>query len=132
MKPKINQGGFTLVELIVAILVGAILIFSTNMIIVNHAYLSQQGRDTTLANAYAEGKIESLRSIGYTGLSNGTTDITNELPAELNGPRSGSLVITTQSIAIKKAVIAISYNEQGKTRSVNYTTYIGELGVGQY
>jgi prepilin-type N-terminal cleavage/methylation domain-containing protein len=126
-----NRDGFTIVELLVTILVGAILLTSAGMLINSQAYLSQRNRDLVLVNAFAEGKIESLRSTGFLGLSDGTTDITAELPEELNDSRSGSLVISPHSSAIKKIELNISYNEQGANRSYSYTTHIGELGVGQ-
>jgi prepilin-type N-terminal cleavage/methylation domain-containing protein len=126
-----NQEGFTVVEIIVTIVVAAILVFAINSVFTTQTYISQRGRDLALANAYTEGKVEELRSIGFLGLTDGTTNITSELPSELSNPRSGSLVITSQNAATKKAVITITYNEQGKPRTYTYTTYIGELGVGQ-
>lgn len=126
-----RQAGFTIVELIVALFVGASLIGSVNLIYTNQTYLSQRGRDASLANAYAEGKVEELRSAGYLGLSDGTTSITNQLPTELNSPRTGSLVVSTPATGIKQAVITITYNSQGASKTQTYTAYIGELGVGQ-
>jgi len=131
MKHK-SKGGFTIVELIVAIVVGSIVCSAAIMLVVSHLHLSQQSRDIVLANAYVENKVESLRSIGYSGLSDGTTDLTSDLPTELNSPRSGSQVITSQSDGLKKVVISITYNDQGTNRTYSYSTYIGELGVGQY
>ncbi|HLB66368.1 MAG TPA: prepilin-type N-terminal cleavage/methylation domain-containing protein [Candidatus Saccharimonadales bacterium] len=134
MKPvkNIGQSGFTLVELLMAIIVGAIFAGGANLIIVQQSHLSQRGRDLVLANSFVEGKIESLRSIGFGGLNTGSTDITTELPDDLKAPHSGSLEITNFSSSIKKAVLSLTYNDQGSARSYSYTTYIGELGVGQY
>lgn len=129
---KKEQGGFTIVELLLVIVVGSILVLSINTILTSHAYLSQRGRDLILANAYAELKMESLRSIGFLGLSDGTTDITSELPSELSNSRSGTLVISSFSPSVKQVLITITYNEQGKSRTYSYKSYIGELGVGQY
>lgn len=119
------------VELLIALIVGAILILSLNNIVTSHVYLSQRGRDLLVANAFAEQKVESLRSQGYLTLLDGTTDITGELPTELKAPRNASLSITTFSAALKKINVSITYNEQGNARTHTYATYIGELGVGQ-
>lgn len=127
-----NQAGFTVVEILVAIIVGAVVITGANGIIVSQSYLSQRGRDLVLANAFVEGKVEGLRSTGFLALSDGTTDITAELPAELNSPRVGTVTISTYSSAIKRVDISITYNEQGASRNYSYSTLIGELGVGQY
>ena len=127
-----NQSGFTVVEILVAIVVGAIVITGANGIIVAQGYISQRGRDLVLANAFVEGKIESLRSTGFLGLTDGTTVITDELPSELNAPRSGTLTVSSYNAAIKRIEISITYNEQGAARTYSYTSLIGELGVGQY
>lgn len=127
-----SQEGFTIVELIVALVVGSVLIGSVNLIYTNQSYLSQRVRDSVLANAYAEGKIEALRSAGYLGISNGTTDVSGELPSELNAPRSASLQISTPSAGLKQVDLTLTYSEQGTPRTLSYRTYIGELGVGQY
>lgn len=131
-KLKKEQNGFTIVELLLVIVVGGILVLSINTILTSHAYLSQRGRDLILANAYAELKMESLRSIGFLGLTDGTTDITSELPSELSNSRSGTLTISSFSPSVKQVLITITYNEQGKSRTYNYKSLIGELGVGQY
>lgn len=127
-----KQDGYMTVELIVTLVVGAILILSLNTIVVTHAYLTQRSRSLVASNAYAEHKIEALRSAGYLQVPIGTTSLTNELPVDLQRPRSGSLVVSQFSTAVKEIRLTIDYNEQGKTRSHSYTTYIGELGVGQY
>lgn len=120
------------VELLIAMIVGGILILALNNIVSSHVYLSQRGRDLSVANAYAEQKIEALRSTGFLGLSDGTTDLTAELPDELKTPRSASLAVSSYTSAIKRIHLTLTYNEQGTARTQTYTTYVGELGVGQY
>lgn len=127
-----GEAGFTLVELLVSLAVGAVLIGSVHIVYTNQLALSQQTRDTVLANAFAESKIEALRSKGYLGVSNGTNDITGELPSELQSPRSASLAVTAQSTSVKNVLLTITYRSQGKDQTYSYTTYLGELGVGQY
>jgi prepilin-type N-terminal cleavage/methylation domain-containing protein len=124
--------GFTIIELLVSILVAVVLIGALNVTTINHSRISQRGRDLTLSNSYAENKIEELRSRGYLDLSNGNTDVTNELPSELKAPRTGTLAITEPSAGLKNVVLTITYNDQGAVRTQIYTTYVGELGVGQY
>lgn len=126
------EDGYTIVELIVSLVVATILIMALNAVVTSHIYISQRNRDLVLANAFAESKIESLRSIGFLGLSNGTTVLTNELPNELSTPRSATQEISSQAVDIKLITLTITYNEQGKTQSQVYKTFVGELGVGQY
>ena len=124
--------GFTIVELLVTMIVGGLLAGSVALLLGLHTHLAQKGRDVSVTNSYVENKVESLRSIGYLGLTNGTTNLTSELPSELKAPRSASMVISDESAAIKQIDITVTYNDQGTARTYSYTTYVGELGVGQY
>ncbi|HEX5797180.1 MAG TPA: hypothetical protein VFX86_02205 [Candidatus Saccharimonadales bacterium] len=127
-----NSKGFTIVELVIGIGLSGIFVGTIAMMQSNTAQLSEKGRDLSAMNAYAENKIEALRSQGYLAISAGTQDVTSELPGELNSPKTGTLTITSEPEAIKKVVLSITYNEQGSPRTYSYTTYIGEVGVGQY
>ena len=129
---RAGQSGYTLVEILLAIIVGGLLVGSANIIMVNQVNISQRGRDIVIANSYAEGKMEALRSAGFSGLTNGATNITSDLPSELAPPRNALLTVASQSTAIKKITLDVTYNDQGDSRSFQYTTFIGELGVGQY
>lgn len=127
-----SAAGFTIVELIVTLVACAALLGGLQVALVSQTAISQRSRDVVIANAFAEGKIEGLRSKGFLSLSNGTTDITSELPSELKAPRSGSVVISSPSSALKQVDLTITYNDKGVSRSFSYTSLIGELGVGQY
>lgn len=127
-----NEDGFTVVELIVALIVGTIMIGSAILMMTSEEHISQSHRDLVVANAFVEQRIEALRSSGYLALSDGTTDISSQMPAELNSPRSGSVVVSTPSSGIKQIDVSITYNDQGAARTFAYRTYVGELGVGQY
>ena len=128
---KLRDSGYTIVELLVAIIVGGVIVGAAQVLVVSHSHLAQRTRDVTVANAYTEKKIESLRSAGYLTLSDGTTNLTSELPLELKAPRSGTLTISSQTASIKRLNLSLTYNDQGVPRTYQYTTYIGELGVGQ-
>jgi type II secretory pathway pseudopilin PulG len=124
-------GGFTIVELIVAMFVGITLVTATNTLISNYLRLGQRSRSVVLANSYVEGKVEALRNRGYNGISLGTTSLSSELPSALPKPKTASLQVSTQAPGIKKISISVTYYDQGVNRTYSYATYIGELGVGQ-
>ncbi|HET9721972.1 MAG TPA: hypothetical protein VFP32_02995 [Candidatus Saccharimonadales bacterium] len=111
-------------------IVGLIFLLSANVAITNYVNIGQRSKSLLLANSFAEGKVEELRSIGYNGLTLGTTDISSQLPSALKLPRSASMQITSPQAGLKQVDITISYTESG-SRSLSYTTYIGELGVSQ-
>jgi len=126
-----NSAGFTLVELLVSIAVAGIVTASLNQVVTTYLHVSQRGRYLNLANAYVEAKVEALRNTGYSGISTGTTSLTSELTSQLPRSRSASMTVTAPSGGIKQIDITVSYKDQGQSQSYSYTTYIGELGVGQ-
>ncbi|HEX5456162.1 MAG TPA: prepilin-type N-terminal cleavage/methylation domain-containing protein [Candidatus Saccharimonadales bacterium] len=127
-----DSSGFTIVELVVGMVLIGIFAVTVSLMQTNTAELAERGRDVSSLNSFAEDKIEALRSKGYLGISTGTQDISSELPSDLNSPKSATLTITSVPDAIKQAQLSITYNEQGTDRTYSYTTYIGEVGVGQY
>ena len=128
-----NSAGFTVVELVTAIVVMGLVIPAVSIALTNLAVVNRQARDQTLANFIAQNKVETLRSAGYNSLASGTTDFTTSLPSTMGAPKSASYTVTNDSPAtgIKKVDISITYTEYGKTRSLSYRTYVSELGVGQ-
>lgn len=128
---KTAEDGLTLVELLVSIVVAGVIISSFSQVVNSYLHVSQQGRYLNLANSYIEAKVESLRNIGYNDLSTGTTTLTNELPTQLPPSRSATMTVSSPITGIKQVDLSISYKDQGKTNTYGYTTYLGELGVGQ-
>lgn len=126
-----DESGFTLVELLVAIAVGAIITASLTQVVTGYLHMTQRGRYLSLANSYVEGKTEALRNMGYNGVSTGTTSLTAELPDQLPPSRNASMTVTSPSGGLKQVDITVSYQDQGQTNTYSYTTYLGELGVGQ-
>ncbi len=128
---KKQEAGFTLVEILVCIAVATIVVGSLSQVTTSFVHVSQRGRYINLANSYVEAKVEALRNIGYAGLANGTLSLTGELSTQLPPSRSASMTVSDQSLGIKQIDLTISYKDQGQVYSYAYTTYIGELGVGQ-
>jgi prepilin-type N-terminal cleavage/methylation domain-containing protein len=124
--------GFTLVELLVTIFACGVVLGGLSIAVDSQSAVAQRHRDMVIANAYANSKVEALRSKGFLGLTDGTTNLTSELPAELKSPRSASLVVSSHTVSVKQVDLTITYNERGVARTYSYTTLIGELGVGQY
>lgn len=129
---KKTEQGFTIIELLVTIAVVGILVPTLAGFVNTLNRFNDRARDLTLVNSLAENKIESLRSIGYSGVSTGTTSFDSELPATLGSPRSASYTVTAPHTGIKQIDLTISFNDHGTTQTVDYRTFVGELGVGQY
>ena len=126
-----NPNGFTIVELLVCIVVAGIVVVSLNTVVTTYLHVSQRGRYLNLANSYVEAEVETLRNSGYNSISLGSTNLTSSLPSQLPLGSSATMIVTSPSGGIKQIDISVTYNDQGQTNSYGYTTYIGELGVGQ-
>jgi prepilin-type N-terminal cleavage/methylation domain-containing protein len=126
-----SDEGFTLVEILVSIAVAAIVTVSLNTVVTTYLHVSARGRYLNLANSFVEAKVEALRNQGYNTINTGTTSLTSELPAQLPPGRSATMTVTNPSGGIKQVAISVTYKDQGNNTTIAYTTYLGELGVGQ-
>lgn len=132
MKQSINpDAGFTIVEILVAIVVSIIVLATINEATTGYLHLGQRGRYLNITNSYVEGKTEAIRNMGFNTLNLGTTSLTSELPAQLPPSRNATMQVINPSAGIKQVDISVSFNDQGQTTTYSYTTYVGELGVGQ-
>jgi prepilin-type N-terminal cleavage/methylation domain-containing protein len=129
---KTNHSGFTIVELLITITLIAISVPAIALMIDAIGGVNDRARDLASIHALVERKVETLRSIGFTGLANGTTTFTSELPTSVAEPRSATYTISSLNAGVKLVSVTVTYYDHGKTQSLAYKTYIGELGVGQY
>lgn len=133
-----SASGFTLIELIVTIAVIGILLPVVIMFL--NAINAMNGRANTLStvNAYAENRIETFRSAGFQSVPITTGPVTftgtEALPEAVPKPRSATYEVTflaSGNTSVKKIVITTSFRSPTGTETKKYTTYLGELGVGQ-
>lgn len=129
MNPK-KEAGFSLVELMLAIVVGATFVGSMNLVTDSYTNLGKRNRNLVLVNSYAEAKVEALRNSGYNSISTGTTALNSELPSQLPN-HSGTMTVSQPQAGLKQIDLSINYRDGTISRSYSYRTYIGELGVGQ-
>lgn len=132
-----RSGGFTLVEIIISITVAGFIALGLTVMVSNLNVISDRASDLVTANSAAEDKFEDLRAGTFLGLSDGTYDFSSELPNSLASPKTATYTVADSSLvnvgsAVKQVDIQIVYNSHGKTQTLRYTGYIGELGVGQY
>jgi prepilin-type N-terminal cleavage/methylation domain-containing protein len=127
-----TEGGFTIIELLVTIAVVGIMVPTLAGFVTTLDRFNDRARDMVIINSLAENKVESLRSTGFTALNNGTVSFTSELPATIGSPKSASYTITSPNSSIRQVDLAITYSDHGTAKTLNYRTYVGEIGVGQY
>ena len=129
MKQK-SEAGFSIVELVLAIVVGISFIGSMSLVVNNYTDLGKQDRNLLLVNSFAEAEVEQLRNNTYNSLNIGTTSLTSQLPSQLPDA-TGTMTVSQAQTGLKQIDISISYNDLGTSRTYTYRTYEGELGVGQ-
>jgi type II secretory pathway pseudopilin PulG len=128
---KHRPQGFSIVELVIAIVIAGIIIPAVAMALTNLSAINHRARDQALANMLAQNKVESLRSIGFNAIPLSTVSFSAELPSVMGGPKSASYTVTSPQTGIKQVDITISYTDYGQSRGATFRSYISELGVGQ-
>jgi type II secretory pathway pseudopilin PulG len=128
---KQNHLGFTVVEIIVGLAVAGIVVPAIAIIMTTITSLNDRTTDTIQANGIIEKKVEALRSADFVALSDGVVDFTNELPQSFARPNNAIYTISSVNVALKQVDIHIQYTVGGAIDEFDFTTYIGELGVGQ-
>ncbi len=131
MFKKNKSEGFTVVEMLLGIALFAILIPAVVLAFNSIATLNDSSKDLAISNIFAENKMEELRSAGYNSVPVGTTDVTSTMPVTLGLNRSGTYTVTSAVAGQKVVTVTLVIQARGLSRTLNYRSIIGELGVGQ-
>ena len=126
-----KDGGFTLVEVLVTILLLGVTIASLSSMFISIRTVQVQTSYYDTANRAAAREIESLRNDSYGSLTAGQViDFTADLPTNLPN-RHGSATISAPSDGLRRVDATVTYTSQGKTRTVTLSSLIGEIGITQ-
>lgn len=128
---KHNSSGFTVIEILLAVAMFAVIVPALTVGITNLKAINNRARDLALVNMLAQNKVELLRSAGYNSVTAGTVSFSSELPSTLASPKSASYTVTDSTPGIKEISVSISYKDYQQTKTVNYKSLISEIGVGQ-
>lgn len=127
-----NQDGFTLVELIVAIVIIGMLVVGVTSLYITIEATQRKTRLLETATRAGEKKIEELRNNHYNTLENDTViDFTDELPDTLPEPRSGTVAVSEPTSGVKRVDLNITYKDGNINKEVELSSLIGVLGLGQ-
>lgn len=135
-----NQQGFSLIEIMVAILILTVTFISLMYSFPFGLAITKGAENTTIASYLAQDKIEELHSFGYDNISVGTIEIKHQLSAD---PSSylysfqrktvvdyvdGDLQTSVSDLGLKRISATIYYiNAVSKTeKSYNMTTLISQ------
>jgi len=127
---RYKDSGFTLIEILVALAMFAIIVPALILGVSTLTQLNNRARDLTLISIIAENRIESLRSLGYNAVGTGVSSFSSDLPQELASPKSATQTIT-QNTGYKDISLSITYTDNKRSRTIEYKSVISETGVGQ-
>lgn len=136
--PACRQAGFSLIELILVVfIVGSIILLIIN--IPNSIKLVGNSKNESIAKAVAIKKIEDLRSLGYSNLGDGETQISDlRLKSIPQGtasyiispcPSTPPDIVCQNNEEIKMVEVKVSWKEEGKVKEFKLTTLISQGGL---
>ena len=127
-----GEGGFTLVELLVTIVVLGIVIASLGGLYYIMQITQVQSQHYDIAVRAARTEIENLRNNGYASLTPGSTiNFTSSLPSALPHDKSGMVTISEPIADLRRVDVTITYTDYGKSQNVTLSSEIGVIGLGQ-
>lgn len=127
-----NEGGFTLVETLVTVVVLGIVIASMAGLYYTMQVVQVQSQHLDLATRSARTEIENLRNNGYNALTPGNTiNFTSDLPTGLPPGKQGTVVISQPLPELRRVDVTITYSDYGKSQKVTLSSNIGIIGIGQ-
>jgi type II secretory pathway pseudopilin PulG len=143
IKPALDQTGFTIMELIVAMAFMGIVLVSLTELFTGIRQINRAANNYTSAVEVAQQYMETYRNTPYANISTGTTNVTT---AALSGypnllsPRSATTIVTfvdtsgnTQATdtGIKKVEMDVSYTDRTGVKQVQFTTQVAEAGLNR-
>lgn len=129
---KNKEQGFTLVELLVAIVVIGFMVVGVTSLYITLENTQNRTKMMETATRAGEKKIEELRNGHYNSLENGSViDFTDELDPSLHEPRSATVDVSEQTEGVKRVDVNITYNDGKSSKEIELSSLIGILGIGQ-
>ncbi|MDQ3065072.1 MAG: prepilin-type N-terminal cleavage/methylation domain-containing protein [bacterium] len=127
-----NQKGFTLVELLAAILLMGMTVVGITNLFITIEVTQRRSYNLVLATRAGEKQIESLRNSQYGALEpDSTIDFSTNLPADLPSPKSGSVYVSEPEVGLRRVDVTIAYKEGSSTKTIKQSSFIGIIGIGQ-
>lgn len=127
-----NQKGFTIIELLVTMVVTGLIVAAVTTLFITIARTQRSTQLLETASRAGEQQIESLRNSTYNSLEpDSTINFTSELPSNLPSPRSATARISEPSDDVKRVDVTITYKDGSKSKKVQLSSLIGQLGIGQ-
>ena len=129
---KIKEGGFTIVELLVTIVITGLIVVTITSLFITIERTQHSTQLLETATRAGEQQIEALRNNNYNTLTTGSTiNFTSNLPSNLPAPRTGTVVVSEPMTVVKRVDVTVTYRDGTKSKNVKLSSLIGQLGIGQ-
>ena len=129
---KRNQHGFTIVELLVAIMIIGVVTASISSLFISINTLQRKTSHIDSATRAAQREVETLRNDNYGALIAGQSiNFTDQLPTSLPADRKGSATVSEPSPDLKRVDVTVTYTDGGKQEKVVLSSLIGVIGITQ-
>ena len=126
------EDGFTLVELLITIMVLSIVITSLSGLYYLMQLSAVKSQHFDVAVRSARDEIEDLRNVGYSALTPGQNiNFTSSLPPGLPTSATGTVVVSEPITGLRRVDVTISYTDYGQSQTVELSSDIGIIGIGQ-
>jgi prepilin-type N-terminal cleavage/methylation domain-containing protein len=136
MRPmnRLNERGFSLLELVVSAAVMGVLIVAIYTFFVQVRDVNRFASNLVIANQVLQQQLETYRNTPYNNLTTGTQSVSSILSPypSLRSPRSATAVITELQVnGLKQIDLTISYTDNGGTKTIAATTLVAARGINK-
>lgn len=124
-----RQWGFTLLEVLVAMVVLSIGLLGMAGLLIGTIHTDKVSQDMSIATVLAKTKIEELRRLAYTGLQSQTSPATEDYGSIANHPRfkrETTLSSLSGAPGLFDATVTVSWGWHGPHTVVQKTILAGE------
>lgn len=131
MKTAGRRTGFSLIEVIVAMMVLAIMLLTLISVFIYGFGAVSRIRQTTLATQITQEQMEYIRNLTYAQITALGTTFTNDKLSRLVNGQGVRAVEAGLGDDIKKVSVGVTWSYRGQTLRKDIVTYMTRLGINK-
>jgi hypothetical protein len=138
-KPRTNQDGFFIAELLVTIVTAGLIFGAFMTIFTTIQAINKKSRDIQQANTVAFAKSQEYENKNFAdiptmdpiGSLNEVEDFSTDIPETVHSPRVAKVFVNSISPTLKHLVIRVEFDEGPAKQTIQYVDFIQRYGVGR-